>query len=234
MATQKKTEDLVKKSVFETLSAIDVKDKIEKKNGLSYLSWAWAWGIVKKFYPTASYKVIESTNEKGVSLPYIYDELLGYLVRTEVTIEGDTIPMQLPVMDGANKAQKATSYTYKTKFGEKTVEAATMFDINTSIMRCMTKNLAMHGLGYSLYVGEDLPVDRLLEGTNDSEKPKTTSAPKSQATTTKASDKPKLVRDSEQHKAVIKALETKQRTIAQVVGHYQVDEALLKELKEIK
>lgn len=234
MATQKKAEDLVKKSVFETLSAIDVKDKIEKKNGLSYLSWAWAWGIVKKFYPTASYKVIETLNEKGVTLPYIYDELLGYLVRTEVTIEGDTIPMQLPVMDGANKAQKAVPYTYKTKFGEKTVEAATMFDINTSIMRCMTKNLAMHGLGYSLYVGEDLPVDRLLEGINDSEKPKATSAPKSQATATKSSDKPKLVRDSEQHKAVIKALETKQRTIAQVVGHYQVDEALLKELKEIK
>jgi len=65
--------------------------------------------------------------------------------------------MWLPVMDGANKAMKATAYTYTTKYGEKNVEAATMFDINKTIMRCLTKNLAMFGLGLYIYAGEDLP-----------------------------------------------------------------------------
>jgi len=61
-------------------------------------------------------------------------------------------------MDGANKAQKSVEYKYNTKFnGEKTVEAATMFDINTAIMRCLTKNLALFGLGLYIYAGEDLP-----------------------------------------------------------------------------
>ena len=66
--------------------------------------------------------------------------------------------MQLPVMDGANKAMKNVSYKYTTKYnGEKTVEAATMFDINTAIMRCLVKNLALFGLGLYIYSGEDLP-----------------------------------------------------------------------------
>jgi hypothetical protein len=60
-------------------------------------------------------------------------------------------------MDGANKAMLSTPYTYKTKFGEKTVEAATMFDINKTLMRCLVKNLAMFGLGLYIYAGEDLP-----------------------------------------------------------------------------
>ena len=65
--------------------------------------------------------------------------------------------MQLPVMDSKNKAMKAKAYTYKTKYGEKRVEPATMFDLNKTIMRCLVKNMAMFGLGLSLYQGEDLP-----------------------------------------------------------------------------
>lgn len=140
------------KSVFETLSAINCNDHTEQKNGLTYLSWAWAWGIVKSYYPSANYEVVEYGGR-----PYLHDANLGYLVTTKVTIEGETIPMSLPVMDGANKAQKHMAYTFKTKYGEKSVEAATMFDINTAIMRCLTKNLAMFGLGHYIYAGEDLP-----------------------------------------------------------------------------
>jgi hypothetical protein len=59
--------------------------------------------------------------------------------------------MQLFVMDGANNAMTNHSYKYTTKFGEKTVEKATMFEINTAIMRCLTKNLALFGLGINIY-----------------------------------------------------------------------------------
>ena len=79
------------------------------------------------------------------------------MVKTSVTINGDTIPMHLPVMDGANKAMKNQIYFYKTKYGEKSVEQASMFDVNKTIMRCLTKNLAMFGLGHYIYAGEDLP-----------------------------------------------------------------------------
>jgi hypothetical protein len=141
-----------KKTVFETLSSINVNDKTEKKNGLTYLSWSWAWDTVKKLYPEANYIVHRYDNKL-----YLFDENLGYMVSTSVTIDNETIHMQLPVMDGANKAQKHVAYEYDTRYGKKKVEAATMFDINTAIMRCLVKNLAMFGLGLYIYSGEDLP-----------------------------------------------------------------------------
>jgi hypothetical protein len=142
---------------FEKLLQLNVNDKVEKKNGLSYLSWSFAWSNFKKEYPTATYKV--RTFENG--LPYIYDANTGYMVFTEVTVDGLTHEMWLPVMDGANKAMKSEPYTYKTKYGEKEVVAATMFDINKTIMRCLVKNLAMFGLGLYIYAGEDLPEEPL-------------------------------------------------------------------------
>jgi hypothetical protein len=142
------------KSVFETLSAINVNDKAEKKNGLTYLSWAWAWGEVKKIYPDATYQVLR---DPTTSKPYFFDESLGYMVMTIVTIQGQTLEMWLPVMDGANKAMRKVSYSYATRYGNKEVEAATMFDINKTLMRCLTKNLAMFGLGHYIFAGEDLP-----------------------------------------------------------------------------
>ena len=141
-------------NVFEKLSAINVNDKVEKKSNLTYLSWAWAWGEVKKAYPSATYQVVADPISKR---PYFFDENLGYMVMTEVTIEDQTLEMWLPVMDGANKSMTYQSYTYQTRYGEKVVEAATMFDINKTLMRCLTKNLAMFGLGHYIYAGEDLP-----------------------------------------------------------------------------
>jgi hypothetical protein len=139
--------------VFNTLSRTDVNSKSESKNGLKYLSWAWAWAEVKKAYPDANYIVHEYDGK-----PYLHDENLGYMVSTKVTINGETIPMHLPVMDGANKAQKSADYTYDTKFKKDIlVKSATMFDINKAIMRCLVKNLAMFGLGLYIYAGEDLP-----------------------------------------------------------------------------
>lgn len=144
-------------TVFDELNAINVNDKTEKKKSggteLTYLSWTWAWAEVKKRYPEAHYEIVMHNG-----LPYVYDENTGYMVFTTVTIDGITHMMWLPVMDGANKAMKNQPYTYSTKYnGEKTVDAATMFDINKTIMRCLVKNLAMFGLGLYIYAGEDLP-----------------------------------------------------------------------------
>ena len=146
----------MQKSVFESLNAINVNDKVEKKKDLTYLSWAWAWAEVKKAYPSATYTVLrDPLTEK----PYFYDENLGYMVMTSVTIDDQTLEMWLPVMDGANQAMKKDSYEYSTRYGVKTVDAATMFDINKTLMRCLVKNLAMFGLGLYIYAGEDLPKD---------------------------------------------------------------------------
>jgi len=136
-----------KKSVFERLSAINLNEYVEKKDNLTYLSWAWAWSATKKECPDASYQI----------LPTEYDDALGFMCHTNVTIEGQTLEMWLPVMDGKNKSMKKHSYEYTTKYGVKTVDAATTFDINKTIMRCLVKNLAMFGLGIYIYAGEDLP-----------------------------------------------------------------------------
>ena len=138
---------------FVKLFAIDFKDHLEvKKSGsteLKYVSWAYAWAEVKKLYPAASYEV-----KKFNGLPYVYDPITGFMVYTSVTIEGVSHEMWLPVLDGANKAMKAVPYTYTTpkwdynpqtrrreKIGmeERTVEAASMFDVNKAIMRCLVK-----------------------------------------------------------------------------------------------
>ena len=144
------------KSVFETLSAINVNDKVEQKNGATYLSWAWAWAEVKKNYPSATYKVVK---DEASNMPFVWDSHMGYMCSTEVTIKGETLEMWLPVMDGANKSMKLEAYEYTTRYGTKTCQGATMFDINKTIMRCLVKNLAMFGLGHYIYAGEDIPQD---------------------------------------------------------------------------
>ena len=150
--------DKKEKTLFETLFALNVNDRTEKKksgNGreLTYLSWAWAYAEMQKRCPDMTYEIRHWDGK-----PYLYDEDLGYMVETSVTIGDKTKTMWLPVMDGANKAMKNKPYTYETKYnGQKTVEAATMFDINTTIMRCLVKNFGMFGLGLYIYAGEDLP-----------------------------------------------------------------------------
>jgi hypothetical protein len=159
-----------KQSTFEKLSAINVNDHVEKKSNLTYLSWAWAWSETKKACPDATYKILETE----------FDEALGFMCHTTVTIEGETLEMWLPVMDGANKSMRKVPYTYMTKYGEKAVEAATTFDINKTIMRCLVKNLAMFGMGIYIYAGEDLPESESA-GATKSVAPKAATAPKAPA-----------------------------------------------------
>lgn len=143
--------------VFEDLNALNINGHTEKKKvegkELTYLSWPWAWAEVKKRYPDAHYTIWKNAD----GLPYTEDPMTGYMVYTSVTIDGITHEMWLPVMNGANRAMKRAPYEYTTKFGKKSVEAATMMDINKTIMRCLVKNLAMFGLGLYIYAGEDLP-----------------------------------------------------------------------------
>lgn len=151
---KKEQEELSKKFI-----QLNVNEHTETKNDLTYLSWAWAWQETLKICPTATYEIKHFLDKDGVSRCYQYDPKLGYMVFTSVTVNGLTREMWLPVMDGANKAMKTEAYKYTTKYGEKVVEAATMFDINKTIMRCLTKNLAMFGLGIYIYAGEDLPIE---------------------------------------------------------------------------
>lgn len=118
------------------LISLNVNDKTEKKNGLTYLSWSSAWTEFLKVYPDAKYRVIK--REDG--MPYFKDES-GAFVYTEVTAGGITREMWLCVMDARNKAIKNPD----------------AFDINKTIMRCLVKNLAIFGLGLYIYAGEDLP-----------------------------------------------------------------------------
>jgi len=125
-------------SVFETLSKINVNDKVEKKNGLSYLPWAWAWSVAKQNYPAATYKVYE--NQDGLN--YHHDGMTGW-VKTGITIENMEMIEYLPIMDYRNQSIK--------------VDKITSFHVNSSIQRSLTKALARHGLGLYIYAGEDLP-----------------------------------------------------------------------------
>tara|TARA_R100001460_G_scaffold36657_3_gene70340 strand:- start:609 stop:1190 length:582 start_codon:yes stop_codon:yes gene_type:complete len=125
-------------SVFTTLNKIDVSDKTEKKGNLTYLSWAWAWGELLKNYPDATYQIIK--NNEGVN--YHHDNKTAW-VETEVTINGKTLPEQLPIMDFRNNSIP--------------LEKITSFEVNKAVKRCVTKNIALHGLGLYIYAGEDLP-----------------------------------------------------------------------------
>ncbi len=125
-------------SVFETLSAVNVNGHTEKKNGLTYLSWAWAWAEVKKAYPDAQYKIYE-TPEGCI---YWTDGRTCW-VKTGVTINGLEHIEYLPVMDFRNASIPA--------------EKVTSTDVNKAIQRSLTKACARHGLGLYIYAGEDLP-----------------------------------------------------------------------------
>jgi hypothetical protein len=129
-------------SIFSKLNSINVNDKTEKKNGLTYLSWAWAWGEVKKIYPDANYTIYENTLPSGYVVNYFTDGKTSY-VKTGVTINNLEHIEELPVMDYRNKSIL--------------LENMTSFDVNKTIQRSLTKALARHGLGLYIYAGEDLP-----------------------------------------------------------------------------
>lgn len=147
-------------NIFKQLSNIDISKLVQKKDNFSYLSWMASLALASAEHDVA-YEVWRDPN---THLPYTYDPAMGYMVYTLVTIKGETKPMWMPVLDHANKPMKAEEYKYTKKkwvSGKKvevtaTCEAATMWDINRSIMRCLAKNLAVFGLGYSVYVNEDI------------------------------------------------------------------------------
>lgn len=127
-----------KNSVFETLNAINVNEHTEPKGNLTYLSWVWAWQMVKLNYPDAIYTIYE--NPDGWN--YFTDGRTAW-VKTGVTIEGIEHIEYLPVMNYKNKSIP--------------LEQITSFDVNTAIQRSITKACARHGLGLYIYAGEDLP-----------------------------------------------------------------------------
>lgn len=123
---------------FTKLNDINVSEKVEKKNGLSYLSWAYAWGEIKKQHPNAQYKVYE--NEMGWN--YFTDGRTCW-VKVSVTIENLEHIEYLPIMNNSNRSIA--------------VDNVTSFDVNKAIQRAVTKACARHGLGLYIYAGEDLP-----------------------------------------------------------------------------
>ena len=140
-------------SVFQTLSAIDVSGKTEKKSNLTYLSWAWAWGELKKSYPDASYTIYENEiddllihGEQAFPIKrkvnYFTDGRTAW-VKVGVTVDGQEHIEMLPVMDNRNKSIA--------------LKAMDSFAVNKTIQRALTKAIARHGLGLYIYAGEDLP-----------------------------------------------------------------------------
>ena len=164
--TLKEKAEVLKEKIKDYL-AQNVNSKIEKVKGsggkeFNYLSWAWCFHEVMKIDPTFSYKVLENID----GMPYWFNEDLGYIVKTEMTILGITRTMWLPVMDARNLAMKNKPYEVKTKTNTYRVESATMFDVNKAIMRCLVKNVAVCiGLGLYIYAGEDIP--EALEETSE-------------------------------------------------------------------
>ena len=131
-----------KKSVFETLNTINVSGKTEKKNGLTYLSWAYAWAEVKKLYPTAQYHVYERDTQQYGPVNYFTDGKTCW-VKVGVTIEGMEHVEMLPVMNFKNQSIP--------------LDKVTSCDVNKAIQRAITKAIGRQGLGLYVYAGDDLP-----------------------------------------------------------------------------
>lgn len=144
---------------FVELNNINVNGKTEKKNGLTYLSWAWAWGEVKKLHPDATYTIYE--NADGL---FYHTDGKTCWVKTGVTVNDVEHIEYLPVMDFKNRSIP--------------VEQVTSFDVNKAIQRSLTKAVARHGLGLYIYAGEDLPESEAQENEAPEEKPAAVPAPK--------------------------------------------------------
>ena len=119
-------------SIWATLSQVDVSDRIEKKQNLSFLSWSWAWGTLMEHYPQAEYSFQEPAEAQRDGSVMVY---------CTVTIDGLSRQMWLPVMDFKNQA----------------ISNPDVVQVNKAKMRCLVKCLAMFGLGHYIYAGEDLP-----------------------------------------------------------------------------
>ena len=127
---------------FQKLYDIDVKEKMKKKNGLNYVSWAAAWAEVKKIYPDATYHIYERETPDGLIINYFTDGKTCW-VKTGVTINNIEHIEDLPVMDFKNQSI--------------TLDKVTSSDVNKAIQRSLTKACARHGFALYIYEGEDLP-----------------------------------------------------------------------------
>lgn len=190
-------------SVFATLSTIDCAGRIEKKNNLSYLSWAWAWQILKEKYPSATYTIYE--NKDGLN--YHTDGHTCW-VKTGVTVEGIEHIEYLPIMDFRNASIP--------------VGKVTSFDVNKAIQRSLTKAVARHGLGLYIYAGEDIPDpydDELRAMVNGETQPaqKPLSAPKS--------DKPMMHQGHENWTKLLQSILDGKATLEQYKKKYFFPEA---------
>ena len=141
VSTNDTKEETTMKSAFEILNAINVNDHTEKKNGLTYLSWAWAWGELKKRFPDANYIIYERDTQFG-PVPYFTDGKTCW-VKTGVFVNGLEHVEMLPIMDYKNRSIP--------------LDHITSTDVNKAIQRSLTKAVARHGLGLYIYAGEDLP-----------------------------------------------------------------------------
>lgn len=117
--------------IWGTLSKVDVSDHVEKKGNLSYLSWAWAWGVLMKHFPQAEYQFKDDEVLPDGSVMTCVEMRIGDVVRT----------MHLPVMDNRNQS----------------IFGPTSRQISDARMRCLVKCIAMFGLGHYIYAGEDMP-----------------------------------------------------------------------------
>jgi hypothetical protein len=133
------------------LLKVNVNDHKEEKNGLSYLSWAWAWAEVLKADPLANFEVKLFNNEPFMT---VGDTAMVWVT---VTIFGKAVTCWLPVMNSRNAPISIQGRKFQDKYGKEQTEKVDAFNVNTSLMRCLTKAVAMHGLGLYIYAGEDLP-----------------------------------------------------------------------------
>lgn len=135
------------------LLGVNVNAHTEQKNGLTYLSWAWAWDQVLRHDDKANFSV---QNFEGLPYMQIGDTAMVWVT---VTIFGKPVTCWLPVMNSKNEPISVMGRKFTDKWGKEKSERVDAFNINTAIMRCLTKAVAMHGLGLYIYAGEDLPMD---------------------------------------------------------------------------
>ena len=139
-------------NVWNTLSAIDCSKHVEKKNGFTYLSWAWAWSILKQHYPTAQYtKHLFQVN--GNQLPYMLDaDGNAYVTVTVKILDGDN-------PNGLSAIESATEIMPVLNHANRPIKNPNSFEVNASLQRCMVKAIAALGLGCYIYAGEDMPME---------------------------------------------------------------------------
>lgn len=139
-------------NVWNTLSAIDCSKHVEKKNGFTYLSWAWAWSILKQHYPTAQYtKHLFQVN--GNNLPYMMDAEGNAYVTVTVKIMPENNADSITALESATEIMPVLNHA------NRPIKNPNSFEVNASLQRCMVKAIAALGLGCYIYAGEDMPME---------------------------------------------------------------------------